>query len=147
MVLAAGNWLERKTTQELLEFTKAVSDSEALVELVKRRVLDRQFHTLFDWKTGTVSTFVSLFGSPTKSLVDAALRSNASLEQASRDFMALVHQRNLLAHDGAISEEPQFTANQVRSMFYNAASWVSWMGETLINGAAPAWSPEKPPGE
>ena len=48
MILAAGNWLERRTQQALLFFARSASSNDALVYLVKNRVLYRQFHTLFD---------------------------------------------------------------------------------------------------
>ena len=50
MILAAGNWLERRTLQALLLFTKSASSNEALVHLVENKVLKRKFHTLFDWE-------------------------------------------------------------------------------------------------
>ena len=144
MILAAGNWLERRTVQALLLFTKSASSNEALVHLVENKVVKRRFHTLFDWDSGKVNSFVGIFGSDFKAKVNKA-NGDDEIQRASLDFMELVAARNVLAHDSRISDEPQFTPSQVRTKFYNAAGWVSWVGQFLIDGELPAWNPPSAP--
>ena len=144
MILAAGNWLERRTLQALLLFTKSASSNEALVHLVENKVLKRKFHTLFDWDSGKVNSFVGIFGSDFKEKVNAA-NGDDEIRRASLDFMELVAERNILAHDSRISDEAQFTPSQVRTKFYNAAGWVSWAGQLLTDGELPSWNPPSAP--
>ena len=145
MVLAAGNWLERRTVEALLGYAKSASSKETLVFLVRTRVLDRQFHTLFDWKSGKVNSFLGNFGSDFKRKVQEAANENEDVLRASLDFMELVAERNVLAHDIRISDEAQFTPSQVRTKFYNAAGWVSWIGQFLTGGGPPSWNPPSAP--
>ena len=144
MILAAGNWLERRTLQALLLFAKSASSNDALVHLVKKKVLDRQFHTLFDWDSGKINSFLGKFGSDFKKKAEAA-NGNERIHRASLDFMELVAARNVLAHDSRISDEAQFTPSQVRTKFYNAAGWVSWIGQFLTDGELPSWNPPSTP--
>ena len=145
MVLAAGNWLERRTLQALLNFTKSTSSKETVVFLVKRRVFDRQFHTLFDWKSGKVNSFLGNFGPDFKGKYQEVAKESEEVLRASLDFMELVAERNGLAHDGRINEEAQFTPAQVRMKFYNASSWVSWVGQFLTEGRPSSWTPPSAP--
>ena len=145
MVLAAGNWLERRTIQALLDFAKSASSRSTLVFLVEKRVLDRQFHTLFSWKSGKVNSFLGKFGRDFKLEAQEAIRQNEEVQSASQDFMLLVAERNSLAHGERISVEAQFTPSQVRTKFYNAAGWVSWVGQFLTEGRAPPWNPPTAP--
>ncbi|MDE2783226.1 MAG: hypothetical protein OXK77_09745, partial [Gemmatimonadota bacterium] len=132
MVLAAGNWLERRTIQALMDFANNASSEQTLVLLLKTSVLDRRFHTLFHWDSGKVNSFLGRFGTDFRQRVQEACRENEDVLRASRDFMRLVVERNELAHSSRISDEAQFTPSEVRAKFYNAAGWVSWIGRFLI---------------
>ena len=145
MVLAAGNWLERRTVQTLLDFARGAASKETLVLLVRRRVLDYKFHTLFDWRSGTVNSFLGIFGDDFKGKAKKAAKENDDVHRASLDFMELVGERNGLAHDKRIGDEAQFTPIQVRTKFYNAAAWVSWIGQCLAEDDPPPWSSPAPP--
>lgn len=145
MILAAGNWLERRTLQALEDFAGSASSRETLVWFVKRRGLGRQFHTLFDWESGKVSSFVANFGPDFKKQYEEAASSDTEVLRASLDFMELVAERNELAHSSRISDEAQFTAAEVREKFYSAAGWVTWVGGFLREGGAPSWNPPSVP--
>ncbi len=145
MVLAAGNWLERRTVCALLDFANRASSEETLVLFVRAGVLDRRFHTLFDWKSGKVNSFLRKFGTDFRDRVQEASEENGDVLSASLDFMALVAERNALAHSSQIADEAQFSPKEVRIKFYNAAGWVSWIGRFLVNGRAPSWNPPSVP--
>lgn len=145
MILAAGNWLERRTMQAILDFTESTSCNEILVALIKTTVLKRKFHTLFDWNSGSVNSFLGLFGKNFRKNVQRAAPQNTSVHRASLDFMELCSERNQLAHNKRLGDEAQFTPTEVRTKFYNAAGWVSWIGQFLIQGSAPSWKPPSAP--
>ncbi|MCY4673132.1 MAG: hypothetical protein OXD43_05085 [Bacteroidetes bacterium] len=146
MVLAAGNWLERRTRSVLEDFATSVSSQQTLVYFVRTGALDRKFHMLFDWNSGKVNSFLGKFGPDFKKNADQAIKENDSVLRASLDFMELVAERNELAHSSQLGkDEVQFTASQVRTKFYNAAGWVSWIGEFLVDGAVPSWNPPSVP--
>ena len=143
MILAAGNWLEQRTMQALLLFAKSASSNDALVHLVENRVHRRQFHTLFDWKASNVNSFLGLFGADFKG--KALEASSEEIDHAALDFIVLVAERNALAHGSKINDEAQFTSSDVRDKFYNAAGWISWIGQFLMDGQHPSWNPPTAP--
>ena len=145
MVLAAGNWLERRTVQALLDFADSASSRETLACLVKTRVTDRRFHTLFNWRSGKVDSFLGYFGSDFKTRAQEIATQNGGVLRASLDFMELVSERNGLAHKETIGDEAQFTPLEVRTKFYNAAGWVSWITRFLTEGEPPIWNPPSGP--
>jgi len=147
MVIASGNWLERRTMAVLNSFVDEVSRShEPLRELVRKKVVDRQFHTLFDWKSGRVDSFLKLFGKTLSNELLQAEKMQPDIANASMSFMKLVAERNVLAHAPEISQDPQFTPGDVRSMFYRASSWLSWIRECLIGAQAHSpWTETPPP--
>ena len=145
MVLAAGNWLERRTVEALLLFASSASSNEALVCLVKKKILDRQFYTLCDWDSGKANSFLGNFGPDFKAKAQEAANGNGEIHSASLDFVGLVAERNVLAHGSQISDEAQFTPLQVRTKFYNAAGWVSWVGQFLTEDGPPSWNPPSAP--
>ena len=145
MVLAAGNWLERRTLFALLTFARDASRRPALVSFVKIRTLDRQFHTLFNWRSGKVNSFLGTFGADFRDRVKKALQENEDILRASKDFMTLVADRNTLAHSSRLADEVDFTPLEVRNKFFNAASWVAWIGKFLVDGQEPSWDPPSIP--
>ena len=145
MVLAAGNWLERRTLYVLVDFATRASSKPTLVSFVKTGAIDRKFHMLFNWKDGKVRSFLGKFGPDFKNKVEQAIRENHDVQRASIDFMNLVAERNKLAHSSRLSNEVEFTASDVRIKFYNAAGWVSWIYEFLVDGAVPSWNPPTVP--
>ena len=144
MILAAGNWLERRTLQAILFFARSASSNDALIHLVEKKVLDRQFHTLFDWDSGKVNSFLGKFGPDFKKKA-AAANGNDNIHRASLDFMALVAERNRLAHSSKINDQAQFTSSEVRIKFYDAAGWITWIGQFLTDSNPPSWNPPSPP--
>ena len=145
MILAAGNWLERRTLHVLVDFANSVASQPTLAYFVKTRALDRKFHTLFDWESGKVNSFLGKFDTGFKEKVLQAVQENNDVLLASHDFVNLVAQRNVLAHSSRLADEAQFTAADVRTKFYNAAGWVSWIGRFLVDGKAPPWDPPSVP--
>ena len=145
MILAAGNWLERRTVHVLVDFATSASSGQTLVSFVKTGALERRFHTLFDWNSGNVNSFLGKFGKDFRNKVKLAVQENNDVLLASHDFVNLVAERNALAHSSRLADEAQFTASDVRAKFYNAAGWVSWIGRFLVDGEAPLWKPPSVP--
>lgn len=133
MILAAGNWFERKVSEVLVDFARVHSNGDLrVVELVRQRAVARQFHTLFDWEQQVPSRFLALFGDRFKDASIREIKASETLASGARDFMTLVAQRNALAHAQALDEEPPFTAAEVFTKFNSGAEWVRWLERALL---------------
>lgn len=100
LVLSAASYFESVISKCILDYaTKASGPDKRIVTLIENKVIERQYHTLFDWKAKNTNTFWGLFGEDTKSKVREQLNADEHLKATEQAFIELGRQRNLLVHE------------------------------------------------
>ena len=67
LVLSAASYCESAISGLILQFANEVSSKDKrVVKLIESKVIERQYHTLFDWNSKNTNTFWKLFGEDTK---------------------------------------------------------------------------------
>ena len=70
LLLSAASLFESQISKIILDYSSYVScGDERIVHLIKSKVIERQYHTLFDWKANNSNVFWKLYGEKTKNKV------------------------------------------------------------------------------
>ena len=70
LVLSAASYFESIISKYISDYaTKASGPDKRIVTLIENKVIERQYHTLFDWESKNTNKFWGLFGEETKSKV------------------------------------------------------------------------------
>lgn len=127
MLLAAASYFEDRLCKDVERFAmEATAEDHALVWLVRRKAIERQYHTWFDWKARNANSFFGLFGDDFKRRAQEAVNNDATLKQSVADFLEIGRDRNSLVHEnfGAVALEK--TAKEVVALYNSAKVFVDW---------------------
>ena len=132
LLLAAASYFEDRLVKELLEFVSEVSkENKLLVELVKKKALDRQYHTFFDWKGKNANQFFGLFGDSFKDFMKNEVENDAELAEALRAFLEIGRERNRLVHQNFATFSLEKTVEEVYQSYQVALYFVESIPDKL----------------
>lgn len=134
LALSAASFFESKVSEIIIQYARIVSGKDKrITELVRRKVIERQYHTLFEWKTKSTNSFWALFGDDTKLKVKTELSQNAELKEAEENFLYVGNLRNLIVHENfAEYEICNITAKKIYEKYQSACEFVTYI-ETVLN--------------
>ena len=98
-----------------------------MVELVRNKVIVRQYHSLFDWNSNNANKFFSLFGADFKEFVTSRLEGE-SMQEAVSAFMEIGRERNRLVHGDFGSFPMEKTADEVYELYQEGVRFVESLG-------------------
>lgn len=99
LLLSIASYFESRITEAIAEYASRISKSdEALTSLIRIRVIERQYHTYFQWSESSrgVMTFFGMFGTTLKDSAKQELKSE-ELKQAAASFVELGEAQELLS--------------------------------------------------
>lgn len=132
LVLSATSYFETKIADLISGYAKKVSESdERIVNLIKSKVIERQFYTLFDWNANNTNFFWKLFGEETKVSVRKKIDCDEKLGEAERCFIELVKQRNLLVHENFVEFDVNNTVEEIYEKYCQACNFISLIKTVL----------------
>ena len=94
-------------------------------------MIERQYHTLFDWESKNTNKFWSLFGENTKGKVREQLNSDDHLKAAEQAFIELGRQRNLLVHENSAEYDVNTAVGEIYTKYKSACEFVSFIATVL----------------
>jgi len=145
LLLSAASWFETRVSEAILRFSAVHSNSHPGIQsVIKRKVVDRQYHTYFDWKAKKPGPFYAMFGEECGGALKNAINASAGLKKALDDFIELGSLRNELVHENFASYIFDKTAAEVYALFQSAEQFVIFV-ETKL--ADPAFGREPALGE
>lgn len=132
LVLSAASYFESVISKCILDYaTKASGPDKRIVTLIENKVIERQYHTLFDWKAKNTNTFWGLFGEDTKSKVREQLNADEHLKATEQAFIELGRQRNLLVHENFAEYDVNTTVGEIYEKYKLACEFVSFIAAVL----------------
>lgn len=133
LVLSAASYFESKISELISNYaTKASGSDKRIVTLIESKVIERQYHTLFEWKVNNTNSFWKLFGEQTKESVRAKINSDEELKTAEKSFMELGRQRNLLVHENFAEFDVNITVEEIYRKYRQACNFISLI-ETVLD--------------
>lgn len=131
LVLSAASFFESTISKQLSDYAIKVSSDKRIVSLIERKVIERQYHTLFDWKAKNTNTFWSLFGDDTKTKVREQIDNDENLKFAEQAFINIGNRRNSLVHDNFAESDVNTTLEEIYKTYRSACKFVSFISDVL----------------
>ena len=132
LVLSSASFFESTISQQITAYATKVSGADKrLVVLIQGKVIERQYHTLFDWKAKNTNTFWKLFGEQTKEKVRSQIDAEPELKIAEADFLSLGQQRNLLVHENFAEYDVNTTLEEIYTKYKSACKFVEYIAVVL----------------
>lgn len=134
MLLAAASYLERRLSTDVERIAvEAAADDHVLVWLVRSKVIERQYHTWFDWSERNVNanSFFRLFGKGFKQWAEELVRNDERLKESVADFLEIGRERNKLVHENFGNYTLEKTAKEVVALYNSAKLFVDWFPEAV----------------
>lgn len=133
LVLSAASYFESKISELISKYaTKASGSDKRIVKLIESKVIERQYHTLFQWEANNTNAFWKLFGEETKENVRQKINSDEKLRAAERCFIELGRQRNLLVHENFAEFDVNTTVGEIYGKYREACNFISLI-ETVLD--------------
>lgn len=134
LALSAASRYEYQIRELLEKFCDHVGGGDArLVSLVRSKILDRQYHTLFAWDRHNANTFFALFGDSFKEVAKADVSASEQLDEAIRAFLELGRIRNELVHNDFATYPFNETSGEVLDLYRKARAFVTYLAGKLID--------------
>jgi len=138
VLLASASYFENEIIALVREYVGSRTICDKVQALVARKALSRQYHTFFDWDTGTnANTFFALFGDKFKEKFKSVVRNDPILESSIRDFLEIGRERNRLVHQNFASYSLEKTVDELISLHGRAKRFIeSFRAELFFEDGA-----------
>lgn len=133
LLLSAASYFEDIIKKIMLEFFDLNTNSEMIINFIKNKAIERQYHTYFDWKAKNANKFFSLFGDSFKKDVISEVRTNESLEKSIRDFLELGNLRNELIHENFAVFPIEKTSSEIYDLYCSASKFIDYLALKMKN--------------
>ncbi len=133
LLLSAASFFETRICLALETFSRVHSNNHPGIQsLIKKKAIDRQYHTHFDWKKKNAGAFFALFGEVCQKQLKSDVDKDADLKIGLTAFLDLGGTRNELVHQNFAAFPFDKTADEVYSLFQQADLFVKFV-ETRIS--------------
>lgn len=145
MLLSAASWFETRISAAILEFAKIHSSGHPGIQsLIKKKAVDRQYHTYFDWNNEKPGAFYGLFGEVCGECMKREINADSNLKAGFAAFLGLGSLRNELVHENFAAFPFEKTAEEVHALYQKAEDFVQYVERRLPDptlGGNPVASP------
>ena len=132
LLLAAASFFERHLTENIVDFVGEVTSNNHTVKwLVKKKAVERQYHTWFDWKARNANSFFKLFGDSFSEHMTTIITEREDLSSAIQAFMEIGRERNRLVHQDFGSFVLEKTSEEIYNLYRVALTFVEWFPQEL----------------
>ncbi len=132
LVLACGSFFEEQVTSMIERFVARYNDAR-LVTFVRRKALERQYHSLFDWDASNANKFFAFFGDQFKDAATKRLQADQELQKGMRSFMRLGQSRNVLAHGNLAANAVDGTREELVNQYREAVGFLRFL-QSMFDG-------------
>ena len=140
LLLAAASYFEERVQSQLLDFMRGqTANDELVVEFIRNKAVERQYHTYFNWKEvklRSVNGFFGLFGNNFKEHMAQQIRDNGEYAGAVLAFLDIGSERNKLVHQNYARFSLEKTLEEIYDSYQLAVVFVESIGVHLANASA-----------
>lgn len=131
ILLAAASSLE-DDVKNLITKVFENHGNNSLSNFVSKRVMARQYHTLFDWKEGKANSFFNSFGDSCGSRFKSDLKEDLILKEQHDAFMQLGQRRNLLVHNNYAIAPVELTPEEIMVKYILAKKFTERIEDYIL---------------
>ena len=133
LLLAIASYFERQLTDVVISFAEAATDRNQVVKsLIKRQVVDRKYHTWFDWEARNANRFFSMFGDSFKADMSKLVSRDKKLSSSIQAFMEIGRERNHMVHQDFGRYTLQKTLEEIYQTYCSATEFVEWFAQEIM---------------
>lgn len=143
LLLSIGSYFEDLIKNHILEFAEEQARAaEPLIEFLKNKAIERQYHTYFNWDKRNANAFFGLFGSGFKGFMEVEINKESDLQVSISAFLELGEIRNQLVHQNYATFPMDKTVEEIYKLYQKALLFVEAFPKKLrvyldnINGKA-----------
>ncbi|SDY72180.1 hypothetical protein SAMN05216215_103373 [Saccharopolyspora shandongensis] len=133
LLLAAASEFEERVCDSLRAYVRGHTSDPKILELVNNKAIERQYHTLFDWKARNANTFWKLFGAEFGEEMKKYCRENRELSGAIDAFLEIGRSRNEVVHNNYATYSFEKTIDDVYRLYGEANKFVDSLPGLLKN--------------
>ena len=132
LLLAAASYFERRLTEEVVLFVQDVTAKDHVVTwLIRKRVVERRYHSWFDWNRPNANLFFSMFGDSFRDDMKRIVDNDDELSASIVAFMEIGRERNRLVHQDFASFTLEKTSTEIYDAYRRATMFVEWFPREL----------------
>ena len=125
LLLSAASYFETRLSRTVIEaFSEGINNSDALIEFVRNKAVERRYHDWFDWNSSNANKFFRAFGNGFQSFMADRIQSNESRRESIEAFMEMSNLRNQLVHQNFAAFALDKTVDEVFDLYKNALAFV-----------------------
>lgn len=132
LLLSAASYFEHEICRMIQAFIDRKTQSdEYVISIVKKKAIERQYHTYFswrDWEKGNANSFFALFGESFKKKVEQEIKDN-DLKLSVKAFLEIGNERNKLVHQNFADCGVEKTAEEVYNLYQQANLFVDFLDQ------------------
>ena len=130
--IAAASYFEVEVKKQILDFVRQASFGHRLVyELARIKVVDRQYHTLFQWSSNNASDFFGCFGEEFKHSMQQYVKDNEDYRDSIKEFMEIGRVRNSLVHQNYAQFHLEKTVEEIYASYRTGLLFVNSISSHL----------------
>jgi RiboL-PSP-HEPN len=139
LLLAIASHFEHQITQLLITcFANKTANDALLVSFLKKKAIERQYHTFFDWRGKNANQFLGLFGEEFKERLSREIKASDELSTAVKAFLELGDARNELVHLNFAIYPLEKTSEDIYNRYREAVRFIEYLTQHLNPNAADA---------
>lgn len=132
LALSAASYFETLIQDGIVSVIEQCSGgADAVLEFVKNKAIERQYHTYFDWDRSNANKFFGLFGSSFKEYMTKKIQASPDLATSIKAFVELGSIRNQLVHGNFAAFALEKTAEEIYELFRSALLFVNGFPQDL----------------
>lgn len=135
LLLSAASYFEHEICRIIQTFIERKAQSnEYVISIVKKKAIERQYHTYFswkDWEQGNASSFFALFGETFKEKRAQEIKTDSNLKSSVKAFLEIGNERNKLVHQNFAACSIEKTAEEVYSLYNQAKIFVDFLDQNF----------------
>ncbi len=132
LLLSAASYFESLIKNDIIVFVQNYTKSASLIlEFIKNKAVERQYHTYFSWSSRNANSFFGLFGSDFREYMAKEIKASPELKDAISAFMELGEMRNNLVHQNFAIFPLEKTAEEIYQLYVKARLFVKMFPDKL----------------
>jgi hypothetical protein len=132
LLLAVASYFEYRIVEAIIAFYQARSSHPCAVNFVRKKALDRQYHTLFEWGGRNANRFFQLFGDDYATHMKQIVAKDAAISDGVQAFLELGEDRNRLVHGNFAAFVLEKTAEDIFATYQRALQFVGLVETSLL---------------
>lgn len=137
LLMAAASEFEDRICSILKSHVREHTSDHKILELVDKKAINRQYHTLFSWETANANHFWSHFGKEFSKSMKDHCQNDKDLAESIRCFMEIGRLRNEMVHSNYAAFHLSKTLADVHDLYHQATRFVEELPRLLESTVEP----------